>query len=43
MKYGTRTDARPMIEILPLDQGREAYDRMMAVRTRFRAVLKVSE
>jgi len=29
----------PMIEVMPLSKAREAYDRMMAAKARFRMVL----
>jgi alcohol dehydrogenase, propanol-preferring len=34
---------RPMIETFPLERANEAYDKMMAASTRFRAVLNISE
>lgn len=30
-----------MIEIFPLEQAREAYEKMMAAKTHFRAVLQI--
>lgn len=36
------TDVRPMIEVFPLEQAREAYEKMMAARTHFRAVLRMT-
>lgn len=42
IKYGVLTDARPMIEVFPLEQAREAYDKMMDATVRFRAVLSMA-
>lgn len=39
IKYSVLTDARPMIEVFPLEKAREAYDKMMNATVRFRAVL----
>lgn len=43
VKYSILTDVRPMIEVFPLEQAREAFDKMMAAKTYFRAVLRISE
>ncbi|RBP88690.1 hypothetical protein DFO70_11313 [Cytobacillus firmus] len=43
VKFSVSTDVRPMIETLPLERASEAYDKMMAASTGFRAVLKISE
>lgn len=43
VNFSVLTDVRPMIEIFPLEHASEAYDKMMAASTRFRAVLNVSE
>jgi D-arabinose 1-dehydrogenase-like Zn-dependent alcohol dehydrogenase len=32
-----------MVEVFPLEQAAEAFDRMMTAQVHFRAVLKVSE
>ncbi len=39
MRFSALNGVRPMIEILPLEQAAEAYDRMMAGDARFRIVL----
>lgn len=39
MAFSARTGVRPRIEIFPLDQAEEAFEKMMANRLRFRAVL----
>lgn len=41
VRFSLLTDVRPMIEVFPLEQAREAYEKMMAAKTRFRAVLKM--
>lgn len=41
VRFSILTDVRPMIEIFPLEQAREAYEKMMAAKTHFRAVLKM--
>ncbi|USK82987.1 zinc-binding dehydrogenase [Peribacillus frigoritolerans] len=43
VNFSILTDVRPMIETFPLERANEAYDKMMAASTRFRAVLKISE
>ena len=43
LNFSVLTDARPMIETFPLERANEAYDKMMAASTRFRAVLNISE
>lgn len=43
INFSVLTDIRPMIETFPLDRASEAYDKMMAASTRFRAVLNISE
>lgn len=41
IKYSVLTEARPMIEVFPLEKAREAYDKMMNATVRFRAVLSM--
>lgn len=41
VRFSILTDVRPMIEVFPLEQAREAYEKMMAAKTHFRAVLKM--
>lgn len=41
VRFSILTDVRPMIEVFPLEQAREAYEKMMAAKTRFRAVLRM--
>lgn len=41
VKFSVLTDVRPMIEIFPLERAREAYEKMMAAKTHFRAVIKM--
>lgn len=41
VRFSILTDVRPMIEIFPLEQAREAYEKMMAAKTHFRAVLQI--
>ncbi|MEN1969429.1 zinc-binding dehydrogenase [Lentibacillus sp. N15] len=42
VNFSVLTDVRPMIETFPLERAEEAYDKMMAASTRFRAVLNIS-
>ena len=42
VRFSILTDVRPMIEVFPLEQAREAYEKMMAAKTHFRAVLIMS-
>ncbi|WP_342479888.1 zinc-binding dehydrogenase [Paenibacillus sp. FSL L8-0340] len=42
IRFSVLTDVRPMIEVFPLEQASEAYEKMMAAKTRFRAVLNIS-
>lgn len=42
VRFSILTDVRPMVEVFPLEQAREAYEKMMAAKTHFRAVLKMS-
>nr|WP_275983971.1 zinc-binding dehydrogenase [Paenibacillus hamazuiensis] len=41
VNFSVLTDVRPMIECFPLERASEAYDKMMAASTRFRAVLHI--
>lgn len=41
VRFSILTDVRPVIEVFPLEQAREAYGKMMAAKTRFRAVLRM--
>lgn len=41
IKFSVLTDVRPMIEVFPLERAREAYEKMMAAKTHFRAVIKM--
>lgn len=43
VRFSILTDVRPMIEVFPLEQAREAYEKMMAAKTHFRAVLRISD
>lgn len=39
IKFSVLTDVRPMIETFPLEKAKEAFEKMMAAKTHFRAVL----
>lgn len=39
IRFSILTNVRPMIEIFPLEKAQEAYEKMMAAKTHFRAVL----
>lgn len=41
VRFSILTDVRPMVEVFPLEQAREAYEKMMAAKTHFRAVLRM--
>lgn len=43
IRFSILTDVRPMIEIFPLEKAKEAYEKMMAAKTHFRAVLKIND
>ena len=43
IKFSVLTDVRPMIEVFPLEQAKEAYEKMMAAKTHFRAVLSIKK
>lgn len=42
MKCSALAERPPLVEVCPLDRAREAYDRIVAAETHFRAVLKIS-
>ena len=42
VRFSMLTDVRPIIEIFPLERAKEAYEKMMAAKTHFRAVLKIN-
>lgn len=41
VKFSILTDVRPIIEVFPLERAAEAYEKMMAAKTCFRAVLRI--
>lgn len=43
IKFSVLTNVRPMIEIFPLERAKEAFEKMMAAKTHFRAVLSMSK
>ena len=43
VRFSILTDVRPMIEVFPLEQAREAYEKMMNAKTHFRAVLRIKD
>lgn len=43
IKFSVMADVRPMIEVFPLEQAKEAYEKMMAAKTHFRAVLSIKK
>lgn len=43
VRFSILTDVRPMIEVFPLEKAREAYEKMMAAKTHFRAVLSMKK
>ncbi|MFB7638310.1 alcohol dehydrogenase catalytic domain-containing protein [Peribacillus butanolivorans] len=43
IQFSVLTDVRPMIEVFPLECAKEAYEKMMAAKTHFRAVLSMSK
>lgn len=43
VRFSILTDVRPMIEVFPLEKAREAYEKMMAAKTHFRAVLSMEK
>lgn len=42
VRFSILTEVRPMIEVFPLEQAYEAYQKMMAAKTHFRAVLQIA-
>lgn len=43
VKFSVLTNVRPLIEVFPLKQAKEAFGKMMAAKTHFRAVLKIAQ
>ncbi|MDI9331349.1 MAG: alcohol dehydrogenase [Alphaproteobacteria bacterium] len=43
LQFSVLTDARPMIEVLPLERANEAYQRMRSGQVKFRMVLMVGD
>jgi propanol-preferring alcohol dehydrogenase len=43
LNFSVLSGVRPMIEIFPLEKAQDAYDRMMAGKVRFRAVLTIGD
>lgn len=43
IKFSVLSDVRPMIEVFPLEQAYEAYQKMMAAKTHFRAVISMAK
>ena len=43
IKFSVLSDVRPMIEVFPLEQAYEAYQKMMAAKTHFRAVISMTK
>ena len=43
IKFSVLSDVRPMIEVFPLEQAYEAYQKMMATKTHFRAVISMTK
>jgi propanol-preferring alcohol dehydrogenase len=41
LNFSMLTHVRPLIEVFPLERASEAYEKMMAASTRFRAVLQI--
>jgi D-arabinose 1-dehydrogenase-like Zn-dependent alcohol dehydrogenase len=41
LKFAAATGVRPMIEVFPLEQAADAYERMISGKVRFRSVLKI--
>jgi len=42
VEFSLLENVEPMIEVMPLSKAREAYDRMMAAKARFRVVLSMN-
>lgn len=43
VRFSVLTDVRPMIELFPLECAKEAFEKMMAAKTHFRAVLTMTK
>ena len=43
LRFSVLTGTRPMVEVFPLEQAAEAYEKMMTSKVRFRAVLKIAD
>lgn len=43
VRFSVLTDVGPMIEVFPLEQASESYEKMMSAKTRFRAVLSMTK
>lgn len=43
LRFSVLADVRPMIEVFPLEQAKEAYEKMMAAKTKFRAVISMAK
>lgn len=43
VKFSVLTDVRPLIEVFPLAKAPEAFEKMMAAKTHFRAVISMAE
>lgn len=43
VRFSILTNVRPMIEVFPLERAKEAYEKMMAAKTHFRAVLRMGK
>ena len=42
VKFSVLTNVRPIIEFFPLERAKEAFEKMMAAKNHFRAVLKIA-
>lgn len=43
VRFSILTDVRPLIEIFPLEQAKEAFEKMIEAKTHFRAVLRMTK
>jgi D-arabinose 1-dehydrogenase-like Zn-dependent alcohol dehydrogenase len=43
LNFSALTGIKPMVEIYPLEQAAEAFDRMMSGKARFRVVLAIGD
>ena len=43
LRFSVLADVRPMIEVFPLENAHEAFDKMMAAQTNFRAVITMTQ